>query len=121
MGTEEASKYGPAQKATPGGDRQCRGRFRVEREGASETRHPRSDQVRGSGPGGRQSNGTDIPMHSPQTMARRSIDMLGFFNLQFERRNGTTRMEVVHDAIQIANIADLVGPTHPIASRYTVS
>lgn len=26
----------------------------------------------------------------------------------FEKRNGSTRAEVVHDAIQVANIADLV-------------
>lgn len=26
----------------------------------------------------------------------------------FEKRNGSTRVEVVHDAIQVANIADLV-------------
>lgn len=26
----------------------------------------------------------------------------------FDRRNGSTRSEVVHDAIQVANIADLV-------------
>lgn len=28
--------------------------------------------------------------------------------LMFEKRNGSTRAEVVHDAIQVANIADLV-------------
>lgn len=27
----------------------------------------------------------------------------------FDKRNGSTRAEVVHDAIQVANIADLVG------------
>lgn len=27
----------------------------------------------------------------------------------FEKRNGSTRAEVIHDAIQVANIADLVG------------
>lgn len=27
---------------------------------------------------------------------------------QFDKRNGSTRAEVVHDAIQVANIADLV-------------
>lgn len=27
----------------------------------------------------------------------------------FEKRNGSTRVEVIHDAIQVANIADLVG------------
>lgn len=26
----------------------------------------------------------------------------------FDKRNGSTRAEVVHDAIQVANIADLV-------------
>lgn len=26
----------------------------------------------------------------------------------FEKRNGSTRAEVIHDAIQVANIADLV-------------
>lgn len=29
----------------------------------------------------------------------------------FEKRNGSTRAEVVHDAIQVANIADLVSKT----------
>lgn len=28
--------------------------------------------------------------------------------IQFDKRNGSTRGEVVHDAIQVANIADLV-------------
>lgn len=28
--------------------------------------------------------------------------------IQFDKRNGSTRAEVVHDAIQVANIADLV-------------
>lgn len=28
--------------------------------------------------------------------------------MQFDKRNGSTRAEVVHDAIQVANIADLV-------------
>lgn len=26
----------------------------------------------------------------------------------FEKRNGSTRAEIIHDAIQVANIADLV-------------
>lgn len=29
----------------------------------------------------------------------------------FDKRNGSTRAEVVHDAIQVANIADLVNDT----------
>lgn len=29
----------------------------------------------------------------------------------FEKRNGSTRAEVIHDAIQVANIADLVRNT----------
>lgn len=31
----------------------------------------------------------------------------------FEKRNGSTRTEVVHDAIQVANIADLVNVFFP--------
>lgn len=31
-----------------------------------------------------------------------------FVCLQFDKRNGSSRSEVVHDAIQVANIADLV-------------
>lgn len=31
------------------------------------------------------------------------------FSFQFEKRNGSTRSDVIHDAIQVANIADLVG------------
>ena len=30
----------------------------------------------------------------------------------FDKRNGSTRAEVVHDAIQVANIADLVSFNH---------
>lgn len=30
----------------------------------------------------------------------------------FDKRNGSTRAEVVHDAIQVANIADLVSCEH---------
>lgn len=29
----------------------------------------------------------------------------------FEKRNGSTRIDIVHDAIQVANIADLVSIT----------
>lgn len=29
----------------------------------------------------------------------------------FEKRNGSTRAEIIHDAIQVANIADLVSFT----------
>lgn len=36
------------------------------------------------------------------------ITMKDIFIFQFEKRNGSTRAEVVHDAIQVANIADLV-------------
>lgn len=32
----------------------------------------------------------------------------------FDRRNGSTRSEVVHDAIQVANIADLVSKSSNI-------
>lgn len=35
----------------------------------------------------------------------------------FEKRNGSTRAEVVHDAIQVANIADLVSVLY-ICTRY---
>lgn len=36
---------------------------------------------------------------------------------QFDKRNGSTRSEVVHDAIQVANIADLVSVL-PIKKGY---
>lgn len=32
----------------------------------------------------------------------------------FEKRNGSTRSDVVHDAIQVANIADLVSKMRPL-------
>lgn len=35
-------------------------------------------------------------------------DKLSFVIFQFDKRNGSTRSEVVHDIIQVANIADLV-------------
>lgn len=35
----------------------------------------------------------------------------------FDKRNGSTRAEVVHDAIQVANIADLVSESLPIQLR----
>lgn len=38
----------------------------------------------------------------------------------FERRNGSTRSEVVHDAIQVANIADLVSYKYIYFSSLTV-
>lgn len=42
-----------------------------------------------------------------------------FLNFQFEKRNGSTRAEVVHDAIQVANIADLVSHPHDVRNHYT--
>lgn len=37
----------------------------------------------------------------------------------FDKRNGSTRAEVVHDAIQVANIADLVSSQYfAIHSKY---
>lgn len=35
----------------------------------------------------------------------------------FDKRNGSTRAEVVHDAIQVANIADLVSNSFIIHSK----
>lgn len=34
----------------------------------------------------------------------------------FEKRNGSTRAEVIHDAIQVANIADLVSILYYVLS-----
>lgn len=37
----------------------------------------------------------------------------------FEKRNGSTRAEVIHDAIQVANIADLVSTRcYPVITSY---
>lgn len=41
-------------------------------------------------------------------------ETLYFSLLQFEKRNGSTRAEVVHDAIQVANIADMVSANRSI-------
>lgn len=35
----------------------------------------------------------------------------------FDKRNGSTRAEVVHDAIQVANIADLVNATSDFGQK----
>jgi hypothetical protein len=37
-----------------------------------------------------------------------TLKLLYTLLFQFEKRNGSSRMDVVHDAIQVANIADLV-------------
>lgn len=42
------------------------------------------------------------------TFSDNNKDYFIAFCPQFEKRNGSTRAEVVHDAIQVANIADLV-------------
>lgn len=42
------------------------------------------------------------------TISNSNKDNCIAFCSQFEKRNGSTRAEVVHDAIQVANIADLV-------------
>lgn len=40
------------------------------------------------------------------------------FIFQFEKRNGSSRMDVVHDAIQVANIADLVRTTLLLSTKH---
>ena len=37
---------------------------------------------------------------------------VSFIFRQFDKRNGSTRLSVVHDALQIVNIADLVRKIH---------
>jgi len=38
----------------------------------------------------------------------------------FDKRNGSTRAEVIHDAIQVANIADLVSSTLDIMETLNI-
>ena len=37
-----------------------------------------------------------------------SADLITSFGVQFDNRPGLTRRDVIHEAIQVANIADLV-------------
>lgn len=43
-----------------------------------------------------------------------SLVLFSLSNGQFDKRNSSTRLQVIHDALQIVNIADLVSHTFPI-------
>lgn len=68
--------------------------------------------------GGIESSGGVIEMQHPNGAGRYKRDVreatkyietaIVVDKAMFEKRNGSTRAEVVHDAIQVANIADLV-------------
>lgn len=54
------------------------------------------------------------------TFSNNNKDNCIAFCSQFEKRNGSTRAEVVHDAIQVANIADLVSSFSFLILRFPV-